>query len=212
MSTNEKKGITVKIDAKLHAEVRQFLDKHEMTMAEFVTLALQDELRPKINLQEGKNMGNMRTLAFQVPEELFQQIKDYLQRNNMTQKQFVIGLIETEIERDLTQHAAMDEVHTESEEMAKEQEEGQETAAVIDCEGVLKEAEEEDFCFIEDIQISGFENKIRTVILYQWNRRYPADRYFLLDLSDGSWELQRTEELKGSSHEKITKGVYERVR
>ena len=79
-------------------------------------------------------------------------------------------------------------------------------------EEFLKEAEEEDFCFIEDIQISGFENKIRTVILYQWNRRYPADRYFLLDLSDGSWELQRTEELKGSSHEKITKGVYERVR
>lgn len=143
MSTNEKKGITVKIDAELHAEVRQFLDKHEMTMAEFVTLALQDELRPKINLQEGKNMGNMRTLAFQVLEELFQQIKDYLQRNNMTQKQFVIGLIETEIERDLTQRAAMDEVHTESEEMAEEQEEGQETAAVIDCEGVLKEAEED---------------------------------------------------------------------
>lgn len=79
-------------------------------------------------------------------------------------------------------------------------------------EDFLKEAEEEDFCFIEDIQIAGFENKIRTVILYQWNRRYPADRYFLLDLSDGSWEFQRTEELKGSSHEKITKEVYERVR
>ena len=42
----EKKGITVKIDAELHAEVRQFLDSHEMTMAEFVTLALQDELHP----------------------------------------------------------------------------------------------------------------------------------------------------------------------
>ncbi len=143
MATNEKKGITVKIDAELHAEVRQYLEKHEMTMAEFVTLALQDELHPKINLQEGKNMGNMRTLAFQVSEKLFQKIKDYLQCNNMTQKQFVIGLIETEIERDLTQRAAMDEVHTESEEMAKEQEEGQETAAVIDCEGVLKEAEED---------------------------------------------------------------------
>ena len=50
-------------------------------------------------------MGNMRTLAFQVPEELFQQIKDYLQRNNMTQKEFVIGLIETEINRDLSQRA-----------------------------------------------------------------------------------------------------------
>ncbi len=48
-------------------------------------------------------MGNMRTLVFRVPEELFQKIKDYLQRNNMTQKQFVIGLIENEIERNLTQ-------------------------------------------------------------------------------------------------------------
>ncbi|MCM1164414.1 MAG: hypothetical protein NC299_09870, partial [Lachnospiraceae bacterium] len=43
--------------------------------------------------------------AFQVPEELFQQIKDYLQRNNMTQKDFVIGLIETEINRNLEQRA-----------------------------------------------------------------------------------------------------------
>ena len=106
LATNEKKGVTVKIDAELHAEVRQYIEDHEMTMAEFVTLALQDELHPKLNIQEGKTMGNMRTMAFQVPEELFQKIKDYLQRNNMTQKQFVIGLIETEIERDLTQREA----------------------------------------------------------------------------------------------------------
>ena len=107
MSINENKGVTVKIDAELHAEVRRYIEKHEMTMADFVTLALQDELHPRLYIQEDKNMGNMRTLAFQVPEELFQKIKDYLQRNNMTQKQFVIGLIENEIERDLTQRAAM---------------------------------------------------------------------------------------------------------
>ena len=45
-------------------------------------------------------MGNMRTLAFRMSEELFQKIKDYLQHNNMTQKEFLIGLIENEIERD----------------------------------------------------------------------------------------------------------------
>ena len=107
MPTNEKKGITVKIDANLHAEVLEYLESHEMTMAEFVTLALQDELHPKLNFKEEKSMGNMRTLAFQVPEELFQKIKDYLQRNNMSQKEFVIGLIENEIERDLAQRATM---------------------------------------------------------------------------------------------------------
>ena len=51
-------GITVKIDAELHAEVRQYLEKHEMTMAEFVTLALQDELHPKFKIQEEKNIVN----------------------------------------------------------------------------------------------------------------------------------------------------------
>ncbi len=130
MPNDEKKGITVKIDAGLHAEVRQFLESHSMTMAEFVTLALQDELHPKRNITEGKNMGNMRTLAFQVPEELFQKIKDYLQRNNMTQKEFVIGLIETEIERDLTQRTAVGKGQTES-------------AAVSDCDDESEEIKEE---------------------------------------------------------------------
>lgn len=88
MSTNEKKGVTVKIDAELHAEVKRYIEEHEMTMGDFVALALQDELHPKFNIKEDKNMGNMRTLAFQVPEELFQKIKDYLQRNNLTQKEF----------------------------------------------------------------------------------------------------------------------------
>ncbi len=110
-------------------------------MAEFVTLALQDELHLKLNIQEDKNIGNIRTLAFQVPEELFHNIKDYLQRNNMTQKDFVIGLIETEIERDLTQRAAMGEEQTES-------------SAVSDCEDDSEEIEEE----IDEQESSDFED------------------------------------------------------
>ncbi len=46
-------------------------------------------------------MENMRTMAFQVPEEMFQRIKEYLQRHHMTQKQFVLGLIEAELDRDM---------------------------------------------------------------------------------------------------------------
>ncbi len=143
MPTNEKKGVTVKIDAELHAEVRQYVEDHEMTMAEFVALALHDELHPQVNIQEDKNMSNMRTLAFQVPEELFQKIKDYLQRNNMTQKQFVIGLIENEINRDLTQRTAVNEAPIDSEVVPAEHEEQQETATVNDCEAVFDEVEEQ---------------------------------------------------------------------
>lgn len=96
----EKRGITVKIDADLHAEVKQYIEQHGITMAEFIILAVDNELHPKYQNKEEKNMGNMRTMAFQVPEELFQRIKGYLQRNNMSQKQFVIGLIESELERE----------------------------------------------------------------------------------------------------------------
>ena len=106
MPTNETKGITVKIDAELHAEVKRFIESNNMTMAEFVTLALDDELHPKFQNTEENKVEKMRTLAFQVPESLFQQIKEYLQRNNMTQKDFVIGLIETELDRDLTAREA----------------------------------------------------------------------------------------------------------
>lgn len=141
---NEKKGITVKIDAELHAEVRQYLESHGMTMAEFVTQALQDELHPKINMREENSMGNMRTLAFQVPEELFQQIKDYLQRNNMTQKEFVIGLIKTEIDRDLTQRAEVVEASQEIEEAVEHSEEQDNYDVSEDFDEVNDESEDID--------------------------------------------------------------------
>ena len=114
MPNGEKKGITVRIDADLHAQVSQYLRDHSMTMAEFVSLALDDELHPKNQMKEGntmakKDMAQTRTMAFQISEDLFQRIKDYLQRNNMTQRQFLIGLIEDELERDQTERESQNE-------------------------------------------------------------------------------------------------------
>ena len=144
MPTHEKKGITVKIDAELHAEVRQYLEQHSMTMADFVTMALQDELHPKIEQKEEKSMEKMRTLAFQVPEDLFQKIKDYLHRNNMTQRQFVFGLIENEIERDLTERQAQTEAQEPTEDQDEEEtEELTEDAAEEEYEDEIEESEEE---------------------------------------------------------------------
>ena len=143
MPNEEKKGITVKIDADLHAEVKQYLEEHGMTMAEFVTQALDNELHPKYQMKEGKSMENMRTVAFQVPEDLFQKIKDYLQRNNMTQKQFILGLIEDELERDLAEREGVSEAQEDFTEPDEEESEQEETAAVDDFEGVSEETENE---------------------------------------------------------------------
>ncbi|MDD7221973.1 MAG: hypothetical protein PUH09_06585 [Eubacteriales bacterium] len=103
----EKKGITVKIDADLHAEVRQYLEATNMTMAEFVTQALDDELHPKFQKEDMK-MENTRTIAFQVPEDLFQRLKDYLRRNEITQRQLLVTLIEDELEREQTEREAQE--------------------------------------------------------------------------------------------------------
>ncbi len=148
MPTEEKKGITVKVDAALHAEVRQYLESHGMTMAEFVTLALQDELHPKFKMKE--DAGSMRTLAFQVSDDLFRRIKEYLQRNNMTQKEFIIGLIETELERDMAERESVNEAQTADSEQAEDDTEAEENAAVDGFEADSGEDESEDESEDED--------------------------------------------------------------
>lgn len=142
----EKKGITVKIDADLHAEIREYLERHEgMTMAEFITLAVDDELHPKIQQKEGNNMGNMRTMAFQVPEELFQRIKDYLHRNNMSQKEFVLGLIETELDREQTERESQINAESPTEDICEEtDEETAENSVKGECEDDNEEETEDE--------------------------------------------------------------------
>ena len=155
---DEKKGITVKIDAALHAEIREYLERHEgMTMAEFITLAVDDELHPKIQQKEGNNMGNMRTMAFQVPEELFQRIKDYLHRNNMRQKEFVLRLIETELDREQAERERQIDTESPTEDTCEvTDEEAAENGFAGECEGDNSSDEETDTETEDEDESEGF--------------------------------------------------------
>ena len=144
MSEAEKKGITVKIDADLHAQIRQYIEANGMTMTEFVSKALNDELHPKMNIKEEKYMGNMRTMAFQVPEDLFQQIKDYLDRHHMTQKQFVLGLIQDELDRDYEEQQAMAEKQQSEDEPDEDEDEDLDEDEGEDLSEEDGESEDED--------------------------------------------------------------------
>ncbi len=143
MPENEKKGITVKIDAELHTQVKAYVEAQGITMAEFVSKALDDELHPKMT-QEVNYMGQMRTMAFQVPEELFQQIKDYLNRHNMTQKEFVIGLITTELERDMALRNSVTEEQTAPDETEEESEAEDEELDDDESEDINEDEDEEE--------------------------------------------------------------------
>lgn len=144
----EYKGITVKIDADLHAEVRQYLEANNMTMAEFVSQDLDDELHPKFQKEDTK-MENTRTIAFQVPEDLFQRLKDYLRRNEITQRQLLITLIEDELEREQTEREAQEASPEQTEDAL---EEAVESELVEDAQ-VEEELTEED---LEEDEEEGF--------------------------------------------------------
>ena len=137
----EMKGITVKIPADLHAEVKAYLEAHGITMGEFIAQAVDHELHPNLE-QEDKNMERMRTLAFQVPDSLFQRVKAYLERNHMTQKQFVVGLIEAELEQDEAQYQASHPEEQEDKEESDDQAEDEETEEELQDEFAPQEAQE----------------------------------------------------------------------
>ena len=49
-----------------------------------------------------------------------------------------------------------------------------------------------------------------TMIIYRWNRVYPADVIFSKDYLDCPWTLKETFEFSGHSHSKLTREVYVR--
>ena len=96
----ETKGVTCKIPLDLHNRVSEEIRETESTMSKFIEMVIKEHYE-KVAV---KVMEQGRTLAFQVSEELFQKVKEYLDRyektyhRRLTQKEFVIGLIEDALE------------------------------------------------------------------------------------------------------------------
>ena len=67
-----------------------------------------------------------------------------------------------------------------------------------------------DYCFVENIHTAPYADKMEQIILFRWNRKYPGDFHFDIDLAAGDWKLSSTEDFPGASHEKITMEVYNR--
>ncbi len=65
---------------------------------------------------------------------------------------------------------------------------------------------EKGYFFAENIFPN--EENFEEIIVYKWNRVYPADVRFNIDLEN--WILTETVDFEGSSHEKITREIYVR--
>ena len=127
----ETKGITCKIPLDLHNRISEDIRESESTMSKFIEMVINEHYMKGAN-----GMSKMRTMAFQVSEEFFQRIKEYLMRYEQTygkklsQKDFVIGLIEQALEEadeefeaaQAAQEEAESDGHCETSENAEEAE------------------------------------------------------------------------------------------
>lgn len=75
-------------------------------------------------------------------------------------------------------------------------------------EAFLNKAAAGDVCFVEDRSVKAVAEQVEAVVLYRWNRTYPADLRFDLDLS--GFRLESASEFAGHSHETITREIYQR--
>ena len=108
----DKKNLCAMIPADLHARVRQEQERSGKTLSEYVEQLIQNYY----DMKENKKMtGDMRTMAIQLPEELFERLKAYLKKNGLKQKQFISGLIEDALEQDEEDTAAQAEGEPETE-------------------------------------------------------------------------------------------------
>ena len=79
---------------------------------------------------------------------------------------------------------------------------------VLSAEDFLERCGDEGFAFTELEPPGEIARHIERIVLYRWNRTYPADVRFNLDLT--GWKLVSVTEFPGTSHEKITEEIYAR--
>lgn len=84
----------------------------------------------------------------------------------------------------------------------------EESARFVIDEAFLENAGKGDFCFAETTDVAPYEEKAEKIMLYRWNRKYPASLHFSIPLAEHGWKCVSTEEWEGYSHEKITEEVY----
>lgn len=88
----ETRNLCAQIPSALHARVRQEQEKAGRTLSEYMTQLIAEFYQMK---EENQNMNvDTKTIAFQIPVELFEEFKSYLQRNHLKQKEFFMICIQ----------------------------------------------------------------------------------------------------------------------
>ena len=91
----ERKNLCAMLPVALHARVRQEQEKAGMTLGEYVEAMITEYY----DWKDGKIMtGEMRTLAAQIPAELFDRLDRYLKARGIKKKDFLVDIITRALE------------------------------------------------------------------------------------------------------------------
>ena len=91
----ERKNLCAMLPVALHTRVRQEQEKARMTLGEYVEAMITEYY----DWKDGKIMtGEMRTLAAQIPAELFDRLDRYLKERGIKKKDFLVDIITRALE------------------------------------------------------------------------------------------------------------------
>ena len=91
------KNLCAQIPLALHTKVREEQEKAGLPLSAYITQLLTQYYDNR--REENKNMNDMKTMAFQIPADLFERLKRHLDRESertgkkVSQKEFVLNLI-----------------------------------------------------------------------------------------------------------------------
>ena len=77
-------------------------------------------------------------------------------------------------------------------------------------ENPLSDAPDDAVVFIENIDITEHIQKIDEIIIYRWNRHYPADRHFSFEPTEMGYKLVGKVKFSTKIHEDTVKEIYRR--
>lgn len=87
------KNLCAEIPETLHGRVREKQAESGRTLSQYMTWLITTFYETEEKAAMSKE--NTRTVAFQVPEELFEQFKEYLKKNGLKQNAFFIDCIKS---------------------------------------------------------------------------------------------------------------------
>ena len=77
-------------------------------------------------------------------------------------------------------------------------------------EEFLTKAGAGEVCFVEDRPIAPCAEQIEAMVLYDWDRAYPADVHLDFNPAEAGFTLAEEREFPGTSHERIIRKIYVR--